>query len=711
MDRGVRKLVVGFLALGVLLGVFLLYTRLNQTPPVPVDVRAVPPELQTDANAAEGQIGKVLGTDVRRVEQTQFFHTNEHGQVDREFGFEELLHKRGDQWEITRPYMRVFLPAFRCDVTAERGKVRLEAAFGRATPSDADFAGNVIIHIVPAEPNDPWECFIRLDDVGFVAEKSLFSTLGPVRFFSRNARLAGTGMEMLYDGLRNRLELFRIFDLDRLSLRSSAFRSMAGLTLKPDSPSAPRAADTKPGPMGSPPSEAANRYQCVLRRQATIETPESTVRAEETLFIHNILWSRAASPDAAAHGAEPNHATPPTVVAPQALHTDASSYQALESIGPESFDIVVTCDGGLVIAPEEGGAVGNAARTAASSARPRSNPSDAGAHAADLASDRQHTLAQRIDFDYSTRDATLAGPVDMMFYLDPNALNDEQTGRGPMPMTVAAQQSVRFLAAANQVLLEGDCTVTLRQSEPNLTYEYILSAPRFTLDLVSDPNAAQGAGVRVRRFLTEGGPAKLRLFRRGPDQQVLGWTKLDATALQYDADPREFTAVGPGLLWVHNAEVLDPQADPNQFSLGRPCYARLDKFDRLTYSMSTGRIEAEARAQQLLLDYFPLSTTGYGHHIQAVAGHVSALLRPVDAGRMTLASLTASNGIDFEDEKSHFVGSVLFYDRDKDLLTVRGDAVQPCMFNGAVVDYIEMNLKTGDVTAPVSTPSLLPIRR
>jgi hypothetical protein len=65
---------------------------------------------------------------------------------------------------------------------------------------------------------------------------------------------------------------------------------------------------------------------------------------------------------------------------------------------------------------------------------------------------------------------------------------------------------------------------------------------------------------------------------------------------------------------------------------------------------------------------------------------------------MTLASLTASNGIDFEDEKSHFAGSVLFYDGDKDLLTVRGDAVQPCMFNGAPVDQIVMNLKTGTST-------------
>jgi hypothetical protein len=711
MDRGVRKLVVGFLALGVLLGVFLLYTRMNDTPPVPRDVRAAPPELPTDDNAPEGQIGRVLGTDVRRVEQTQFFHTNEHSEVDREFGFEELLHKRGDQWEITRPYMRVFLPAFRCEVTADRGKVRLETAFGRATPSDADFSGNVVIHIVPTEPNNPWESFIRLDNVGFIAEKSLFSTRGPVRFLSHNARLAGTGMEMLYDGLRNRLELFRIFDLDSLELRSSAFRSVAGLTAQPGSVAAPPAADARRDQAKPDPNEMANRYQCVLRRNVTIETPQGIAAAEEMLSIHNILWSQAARSDAAAKNAEPNDAAPPTTAPVQALNTDVSSYPALESIPPESFDIVVACDGGLVLAPEEGGAAGHAALAAESPARPSAGSSNEGSRATTIAPDRPHTTAKRFDFDDFTKDVTLVGPVEMMFYLDPNALNDKQTGRDPMPMTVSAQQSVRFLSASNQVLLEGDCTVALRRSEPNLTYEYILAAPRFTLDLVSDPNAARAAGVRVHRFVTEGGPASLRIFRRGPDRQLLGQTKLDAARLEYGADPREFTALGPGVLWVHNAELIDVQADPNQFSLGRPCYARLDNFDRLTYSMSTGRISAEARSRQLLLDYFPLTATGYGRRIQAVAGHVEALLRPVAAGRMTLASLTASNGIDFEDEKYHFVGSVLSYDRDKDLITVRGDAVQRCMFNSAVVDYIEMNLKTGDISAPVSTPSVLPIQR
>jgi hypothetical protein len=708
MGRAVRQLVIGLIALGVLLGVFLLYTRLNGTPPVALDVRAAPPELQTDADAGAERIGTIFGTDVRRVEQTQFFHTNEHSQVDREFGFEELLHKRGDQWEITRPYMRVFLPAFRCDVTADRGKVRLETAFGRATPSDADFSGNVIIHIVPTEPNDPWESFLRLDNVGFVAEQSLFSTRGPVQFLSRNARLAGTGLEMIYDGLRSRLELFRIFALGSLELRSSAFRSVADLTAGPGSAGTAPAADAKQQQVRPNPNEPGSRYDCVFRRNVRIRTPERVVAARDVLAIHGILWSQAATGGAAARHADPNDGPPPAAMAAAARYGGASSYRDLESIPPESFDIVVTCDGGLVLAPVDGGPTAGRALTGDAPAPPRRDTSDGGSHAAAPAPDGQHMTAGRIDFDAATKDTTLAGPVEMMFYLDPNALRDEQTGRGPTPMTVTAQQSVRFLAAPNQVLLEGDCTAGVCRSEPNLTLEYLLAAPRFTLEVAADPNAA---GVRVRRFLTQGGPANLRIFRRGPDRQLLGWTKLDAAQLQYDADPREFTALGPGVLWVHNAEVLDARADPNRFSLGRPCYASVTNFDRLTYAAATGRISAAARSRQLVLDYFPLTATGYDRHVQAVAGRVEARLREVAAGRMELAEMTASDGIDFEDEKYHFVGSVLVYDHSRSLVIVRGDAVQPCLFNGARVDQIEMNLKTGSINAPISTPGVIQFRR
>ena len=399
------------------------------------------------------------------------------------------------------------------------------------------------------------------------------------------------------------------------------------------------------------------------------------------------------------------------------------------------FDIAVTCDRGFVIAPEGSStafkdpgsslvvaSAGEAALRPASLERPEGQGTS-GERPVAIPPDRQHATAQRIDFDAAATNTTLVGPVDMMFHIDPNGLTGAPAGAKPMPMTVTAQEAVRFLAQPNQIVLEGGCSVALRRSEPNLSHEYALTAPRFMLDLVKDPNAANQAAVGVRRFVTEGGPAALHIQRRGPDG-LLGWTRLNASQLQYQADPREFTALGPGTLTIHNAVAMDPKADPNQLGLGRPCYAFLSNFDVLRYSTAANRIVAEARSQQLLLDYFPLDDGQYDpgvstsidrvagpRHIQAVAGHVEASLREAADGRMELASLTASKGIDFEDEKTHFVGSDLFYDHARGLVTVKGDSTLPCYLNGALVDEIEMNVKTGGLRFEPVAPSILQIRR
>jgi hypothetical protein len=185
----------GFDRLAALLGVYGLYTRYNRTPPIVADIAKTLPAPVADVNAGPPQgVDTILGVDIKGVEQTRFMHRNEKNQVDRVFGFEQLLHKQSKQWEITNPYMRLLFPTFRCEVTANRGKVQVEAVFSQLMAEDAQFSGNVVIHIVPTEPNDALECFIHLDDVGFLAAKSLFSSAGAVRFLSRRAQLTGTGM-------------------------------------------------------------------------------------------------------------------------------------------------------------------------------------------------------------------------------------------------------------------------------------------------------------------------------------------------------------------------------------------------------------------------------------------------------------------------------------------------------------------------------------
>ena len=247
------------------------------------------------------------------------------------------------------------------------------------------------------------------------------------------------------------------------------------------------------------------------------------------------------------------------------------------------------------------------------------------------------------------------------------------------------------------------------------------------LDIASDPNKKKPTAVTARKLVTDGGPATLRILRKGPDR-LLGWTKLDAAQLQYEVVPRppatpdaartngaQFTAIGPGEIWIRNDEMVNAKADPNQFSLGRPCVARLTNWDTLTYSAATNQIVAEDDAQQLLLDYFPLVDGKYAPHTQTqtVAGHVEASFKEITKGHLELATLTATKGIEYEDEAKglSFVGSTLSYDYAQSLVAVRGDDEQHCYLNGALVDQIDLNLKTGRIQAEIPGSSVFQVRR
>jgi hypothetical protein len=202
----VRKFAIGLIVLGALLALYMGYARIGGAPPPGLSVpEPLPRPTAETAEEPNVQGGRIGATEVVTIKQTRFFHRDEGGRIDREFGFEVFLHKQADRWRFTSPYMKLFLPKLQCHVTADTGEVQVETAFKQLVPNDAVFQGNVVIHVVPPKRNDPRECFIYLDDVTFIAEKSLFSSTGPVRFVSRSAMLEGVGMELIYDSLQSRL--------------------------------------------------------------------------------------------------------------------------------------------------------------------------------------------------------------------------------------------------------------------------------------------------------------------------------------------------------------------------------------------------------------------------------------------------------------------------------------------------------------------------
>ncbi|MBN2133046.1 MAG: hypothetical protein JW741_26335 [Sedimentisphaerales bacterium] len=727
----VRKFMVGLAVLAALLVGYLLYAQLGGTPPVELDLPEPPPGpiFEPDADTGDGSVGSVAGVGIGTLKQTRLFHTNDNQQVDRELGFEEL-HEDGEQWEMTNPFMKLFLPEFRCDVTADRGTFQIETAFGKLMPNDAVFQGNVVIHIVPPEPNDPMECFIYLDDVAFVADQSLFSSNGAVKFVSRSAALQGTGMELIYDGARQRLELFRVTDLHNLRLRSAAIGSLSSVTApgegapQTDTGTAavePAGAETVPSPEQEPvaddnagdddPNAPGRYYRCVFQRNVRIETPEQFVLARDRLSINNILWEESGDEDAAperpAAPVGPNEPEIVPIPGPNALDTTVSTQIAFDAIPEEFYDIVVTCDGGFVVAPTDSTRVFGAP----GAVTPAETAADAPAQEETASPGRQRALAQRIDYDVPTGDTTLAGPVDLTFYIDPNGLGGRSPAGELVPMRVTARRAVRFLAASKEVLFEGDCVARVEQDDAEARYEYTLMAPMFTLGLdVAPAEAGAETKVTVARFAAHGGAVSLVVLKR-LEQELAGWTGFEASRMDYEAERQLFTAYGPGVVTIHNARAADPPPEPNEISLKRPCYARLRDFDLLTFSGLTNKIVAEAGALPIRIDYVPMEDGEAGEAMHADAGYFEVTLRVTTDDRRELDWLMAADGITYWDDTNRFAGGRLTYDHADGRMTIVGDSVQPCYLNGALVDEIEWNLKTGRLKGEIPDSSTVHIGR
>jgi len=712
MNFKLRTIIIGLVSLGGLLAVYLLYSGISQTPEMDISKagRSTESVDQTDADDFDAKLGKIGDVGVGAVKKFEYLHRDDNGNVDRKFGFRELLHQTKGQWETDKPYMEIILPV-RCDITADKGRVQVEDAAGGLSIKDATFAGNVVMHIRPAEHSDIKESFIYLDDIAFDSEKSRFSTPGPVRFISEDSQMEGRGLEFIYNEALNRVEFFRIVDLDSFRMKSSQTALFAhappARTDPGKTPQLSQNADPNGSSRANSPQQAdlkqGEYYRCMFRENVVIDSPEHIVLAHDKISINNIFWSNATGKKAAE--AQPSDANDVEPVAnPVATDSEPNKPPA------ESSQMVITCDGGIIIAPMSSeqppaGFEEPVSLLAKAEIKP---PADFN-HAAD----RPTTVARRIDYDVSTGDTILAGPVELDFYADMNDLVRGGAGRKILPVKVTAQKEAKFVAASNQVVLQGDCVATMLLADPNVQQKYTLSAETFTIDLLEDVSYQSRLRAGDIKCLTANGRVvRLTIFKTA-GQELLGGVELQCRRIDYDAGQQLFVALGPGKLMLDNSKVADPSPKPAGFSLRKRCYAFLQFFDTLKYFMKTNRIVADAKPQETLqIDYFPIVEGRYSQQAVAKAGHVEISLVEGADGRSELSTVTATEAVTYTDEDNQFEGGrKLFYDREKSILIVEGDESAPCYFNGALVQSIVYDLKTGKVQAPLAGPGALQIKR
>ncbi|GAJ02181.1 unnamed protein product, partial [marine sediment metagenome] len=251
----------------------------------------------------------------------------------------------------------------------------------------------------------------------------------------------------------------------------------------------------------------------------------------------------------------------------------------------------------------------------------------------------------------------------------------------------------------------------MQREDAKSQQKYTLSAPQLTVDLSGDKDKRPSSSAGTIEHLTaDGGTVQLDTSRWA-GEELLGFTKLKCRRFDYDARQQYFLATGPGNIAIDNSKISEPNSDGGRFSLRRRCYAVVENFDTLRYLLDKNMIIAEAEGQGVIVDYFPVVDGKPGQRVTVTAGRVVANLLETADGRTEISTLRATGGVTYVEKDKEFLGSKLFYDAGKSILTVQGDESHSCIFNGTLVDEIEYDLKTGKVKFQIVGPGVIQGKR
>jgi hypothetical protein len=558
-----RKVLIGFVSLGVVLGFYLLYGHYNVRPDLNTDPAVEAAKSAVDANAVGlgEQMGKIGDVGVGPAEKAYYVTRDpKTREIVREFGFEKLLHQVRDVWEIEKPYMNVYRRNFKCYVTADKGQVHVETAVGRTTPKDATFSSNVVIHLVPVGKSTFKESFVYLDNIIFLGEKSMISTPGPIRVESEDARMKGRGLQIIYNEHAARLEYFRIADLESLSYRvANAQTSARPSNRKPADPNVPvKAQEPNETAVATAPGENSvnstlqdanlttsdqpegEYYDCVLNDNVLIDAPEQLIFADEKLHIHDVFWSTSFIDQA--DRADPDARSKAETAGPadaQEAQGDANAVEPNKAPEKSAF-VVITCDGGLTITPRDSSRMHDESVDTGSSAAYQTGVGDKVSakecrKQLDDGTERTKFFARTIDYDAVTGDVTAGGLSELTYY-EANTAEDERPRSGNSgtvarssepeqqalsekpqvasqkigPLKVTAREGAKYTKASNEVVFT-DCLCTMLQ--PGLTErrDVTFSAPKITVDLSrgrsGQPDLLAAGPIELAFYMEPGAPS------------------------------------------------------------------------------------------------------------------------------------------------------------------------------------------------------------
>jgi hypothetical protein len=675
-----RRFTIWLMSFLAVLIVYFIYNRLSRTPPIPTDITITPPVQLADVCDSNTSVGKVGDVGVGSIKNARYTTLNAQKQVEREFGFQELLHQDGNDWEIEKPYMNIYRRSFNCLITGERAKVVVEIAGGKITPKQGMLMGNITIRILPKQKDAGGETTLYLDDIAFSADKSLFSTAGPIELVSENIRLMGTGVEIVYNGDDERLERLQITNLR--SLRIKKWSQGTVLQSTPDANNPKQKSDSEQA------SKHGRYYQCTLDKNVRIETPSERLLAD-ALLIGDIFIPGGSAEQTGKESLSDDNDIPVT-----------SSNKPQAAISAESpSDISITCDGGILVAPMVASAE-------------QKLPKQQTTYAEIIAQQDNNNYpvgkttfrGGNVTYSAATGEAIAVGPSSIAF--DVNEKTKDGAGR-PAIVRMTSKRQASFSPASKKSIFEGDCRCTVSQEQGKIIQQYIIMADKLQLDLAKkNTNNNSEPSMNVSRMIATGPNVHMAGTKKS-DNRLLTGLELKCESFNYDTNNGDFFAAGPGLIKVDNSQTDEPQDKLAKFSLRRKCYAFLRNFDSLSYDGENKHLTADAKDGSLLIDYLPLAEGRTSEKVSVTASRIEADIAETSAGRMELKDLLAKGAVTYEDKDTQVVGSEFIYDTNTALIDIRGDKSRPCNFNGAILDAVRYDTKSGKWNTRLKSPGAI----
>ncbi|MHC4231133.1 MAG: hypothetical protein ACYTBY_00050 [Planctomycetota bacterium] len=492
-----RKLIIGLIAVGFVASLFWGYALVMDANPI--EVRNVTAPDNLDMPESGGATERVEDTDVRVAKEARYVVLDpDTKETSRVFGFEKLLNPGMDtsRREVEKPYLIFYDSDYQCRVDADMGMFQIETSGSDSTPKDARLSGNVKIHVMPKPGSKISETLVEMDDLVFSSERSEFATDHKVHITSEEGELKGTGLVVIFDSAKARIDYLRIRDLEEIRIQGATDSKSEA---KPETQSETKIAKaktdtasadltpTQPSDVSSVPSKKIEStevklappvryYQCLLEDNVIIKYGnEIIVTGSDQVNIQNISFDQSDGDDQGPEQAkdESKKVSKPSESSGQKVEIAEKPSESLEqksepaaNIEPKP-EIIVTCDGGILLKPMEDE---DAGPTSASQSTLPPQMAPTPSKIAKITSSSQHTSTVEVINLVGQKDAVAkSGALEAADTTDKSVLEDASDSSDSPPTKFEARK-IDYNLLTGSGLAHGPVRFTFYQDpDPNGT--------------------------------------------------------------------------------------------------------------------------------------------------------------------------------------------------------------------------------------------------